>query len=151
MLFSNREAKAVGPVIWMDLEPTKKGTLLNFSDSIPESSQVDCVDKAWCRSCLPARLLQSICLLNALMLCLQNGKHQLSFFTCRHKRTGIIQSSTLALGIFTDFSSPEDGWNMRHCCERVVASPQVSIAELRKGSVSEVLPAGFEYLARKPL
>ena len=80
ILFSNREAKAVGPAIWMDLEPTKKGILLNFSDSIPEASQVDCVGKAWCRSCLPARLLQSICLLNALLLCLQNGEHQLNFF-----------------------------------------------------------------------
>lgn len=69
---------------------------------------------------------------------------------CRHKRTGTIQSSTLALGICTDFGGPEDGWNMRHCCERIVASPQVSIAELR-GSCLRRVTAGLEYLARKPL
>jgi hypothetical protein len=27
------EAKTAGPVIWVDLEPTKNGNLLNFSDS----------------------------------------------------------------------------------------------------------------------
>src|SRR5271156_3364743 len=69
-----------GPAIWMDLEPTKKGILLNFSDFRPEASQVDCVDKAWYEFCRPAGSLQSICLLNAFTLCLQNGEYQLNFF-----------------------------------------------------------------------
>ena len=46
MRFSSREAKTAGPAIWMDLEPTKKGILLNFSDFRPEASQVDGVDKS---------------------------------------------------------------------------------------------------------
>jgi hypothetical protein len=70
--------------------------------------------------------------LNALTLCLQNGEHKFNFFAVGTKRTGTIHSSALALGICTDFDGPEDGWNMRHCCERIVASPQVGITELRR-------------------
>jgi hypothetical protein len=41
MRFSSREAKTAGPAIWMDLEPTKNGILLNFSDSRSEANQAE--------------------------------------------------------------------------------------------------------------
>ena len=46
MPFSKREAKTAGPVIWVDLEPTKNGILPKSSDSSLEANQADCVDKA---------------------------------------------------------------------------------------------------------
>jgi hypothetical protein len=63
----------------MDLDLTK-GILLDFSDSRPEASQVDYVDKSWRGSYPPAGSLQSICLSNAPRLYLENGEHQLNFF-----------------------------------------------------------------------
>ena len=131
ILFSSREAKAANPAIWMDLEPTKKGILLNFSDFRPEASQVDCVDKsmAWILStCWATSINLPVECFHALST---KWRTPIKLLRCRHKRTGTIQSSILALGICTDFGGPEDGWNMRHCCERIVASPQVGIAELR--------------------
>ena len=47
ILFSNREAKAAGPAIWMDLEVRKKRILLNFNDFGLEASQVNYVDPVY--------------------------------------------------------------------------------------------------------
>jgi hypothetical protein len=50
ILFSNREAKAAGPAIWMDLEVRKKRILLNFSDFGLEVSMAWIPSTCWVTS-----------------------------------------------------------------------------------------------------